>query len=658
MKILLIDNYDSFSFNLYQLLAIINGEPPVVVKNDETTWADLASSSFDRIVISPGPGRPDRTADFGISRDAIAYAKVPLLGVCLGHQGIGVAHGARVVPAPEIVHGRTSTIYHESDSLFDGIPRQFRAVRYHSLALDPALSPSLEAIAWTEDGQVMAIRHRTRPLVGVQFHPESIATEHGHRLLENFLEPTTPGESRRTSPKIRGGVNLRPDRVTSPSHVCRFRRLDRWIDPERTFLALLAQSPSAFWLDSSLVTDGARFSFMGDGSGPLARRITCSDRGRVFDNLGDELARARIAPPDLPFDFHGGFIGYLAYDTGASFVFADRFIAFDHHQRCVYLLCLSPQGDLAGANRWLDDTARHLDTIAATPLPPPPSLHVAADFVASRDDEQYLRDIAHCQAEIRAGESYQLCLTRSLRARATVDALALHRILRRQNPAPYAAFLRLPEASVVCASPERFLKIDRHRDIESRPIKGTAPRGETTAADSALRKALAHSEKDRAENLMIVDLVRNDLGAVCAPGTITVPALSEIETYATVHQMVSTIRGHLREDADPIDAIRHAFPPGSMTGAPKHRTLHILDHLEREPRGIYSGAIGYLSASGPIDLNVVIRTAIITENAITIGTGGAITALSDPAAELSEAHLKTQALLGALTSPCSESGYP
>jgi para-aminobenzoate synthetase len=188
MKTLLIDNYDSFTYNLFQLLAEVNGEEPLVVRNDEASWAELSELGFDNVVVSPGPGRPDRAEDFGVCAEAIRSATVPLLGVCLGHQGLGALCGAMIVPAPEPVHGRLSAVLHDDSPLFAGIPREFQAVRYHSLCVEQPLPSELRGIAWTSDGVLMAVEHRERPLWGVQFHPESVCAEHGRRLIANFRE--------------------------------------------------------------------------------------------------------------------------------------------------------------------------------------------------------------------------------------------------------------------------------------------------------------------------------------------------------------------------------------------------------------------------------------------------------------------------------------
>jgi len=183
---LLIDNYDSFTYNLFQLLGEVSGEEPLVVRNDEASWDELAALDFENVVVSPGPGRPEREADFGVCAEAIRRSERPLLGVCLGHQGLGALCGAAVVPSPEPFHGRLSAILHDDSPLFAGIPREFQAVRYHSLCVEQPLPDELRGIAWTFDGVLMAVEHRERPLWGVQFHPESVCTEHGRRLIANF----------------------------------------------------------------------------------------------------------------------------------------------------------------------------------------------------------------------------------------------------------------------------------------------------------------------------------------------------------------------------------------------------------------------------------------------------------------------------------------
>ena len=690
MRTLLIDNYDSFTFNLFQLIAEVNGEEPVVVRNDGATWEELAGWDVDNIVISPGPGRPERPADFGVCASAIRHADVPVLGVCLGHQGLGHLSGGEVVHAPEVMHGRLSAVYHDGSALFEGIPQGFEVVRYHSLCLSEPLPESLERTAWTEDGVVMGVAHRERPAWGVQFHPESICTSYGVKLLENFRELTrAAGRGRARAATTEPTRTIVPGRseVTapaSPTAELLTRRLEREIDPEVAFTHLYADDPHAFWLDSSRGGDPmSRFSFLGGSDGPLAAQVyydvaatettvvrhgTTEVHGAtIFDFLHQELGRYAGVTAELPFDFDCGVVGYLGYEVkadcggtlvhrssvpDAGFLFADRLIAVDHVEHCTYLVCLV-DGDAAAGRKWLDDVERLLEAVAARPALATGPLRAPRsqplEFYASRDEATYLADIERCKQNLVEGETYEVCLTNKVKTDAVLDPLPLYRTLRRINPAPFSAFLRLEGVAIASSSPERFLRIGRDRVVEAKPIKGTSPRAETPEADEALAEALRTSEKNRAENLMITDLLRNDLGTVCEVGSVHVPHLMAIETFETVHQLVSTVRGRLRDGLDAVDCIRACFPGGSMTGAPKKRTMEIIDELETEARGVYSGAIGYIGLGGAADLNIVIRTVVMSRDETSIGVGGAIVMQSDADEEYQETLLKAQAPMRAIT---------
>ena len=259
------------------------------------------------------------------------------------------------------------------------------------------------------------------------------------------------------------------------------------------------------------------------------------------------------------------------------------------------------------------------------------------------DLTDYRQRIVQAQQEILQGETYEVCLTNQFSGDGAIEPWPVYRALRARSPAPYAAYLKTPELAVLCASPELFLRIGADGVVESRPIKGTAGRGDDALDDERIKGTLSADEKTRAENLMIVDLLRNDLNRVCDVDTVHVPGLFDIETYATVHQMVSTIRGHLRAGLGPVDCVRATFPGGSMTGAPKERTMRILDGLEDTARGVYAGSFGYLSLNGTAQLNIVIRTIVSASGRVSIGTGGAIVALSDPDEEVNEIILKARA---------------
>ncbi|WP_280381731.1 aminodeoxychorismate synthase component I [Nocardia wallacei] len=736
IRTLLVDNYDSFTYNLFQLIAEVNGIEPVVVRNDEADRPALWH--FDNIVVSPGPGRPDVPRDFGISRRLIEEADLPLLGVCLGHQGIVLAAGGAVTTAPTPRHGYPDRIGHDGRDLFAGLPREFTAVRYHSLCAAQPLPEALEITATAPDGVVMGVRHRDRPQWGVQFHPESISSEHGAAILRNFARLTREHTIRRRSAAPRpapgtGPTTLslqdpdtrpagpRPDssapstvgghdrRTASAEHSRVLVRgtaaqttpaeradhdsaglavlhgvVERAVDTEAAFLRLYEGSAHAFWLDSAHVEPGLdRFSYLGDASGPLAEvvryrvgdghvRVESRTGGRtapgtVLDYLARQLRRRRARIPDVPFDFAGGYVGYLGYevkaDCGAApghraatpdaqWIFADRLIVVDHVAERTHLIAVTDPEHRAAGQDWLDRTRAVVAALPGWANPEPLDLPADEQAVAAgltRGRDRYLADIAEIGAQLRAGETYEVNLTDNVRVGDDSDGLTVYRTLRRSNPAPYAAFLRLGDLEIACSSPERFLKVNRTRMVESKPIKGTAPRGATPAADENLRRALELDPKTRAENLMIVDLLRNDLGRVCEIGSVHVPTLMAAESYATMHQLVSTVRGRLRPDIDVIDCLRACFPGGSMTGAPKLRTMEIIDALETEARGVYSGTIGFLGLGGTADLNIVIRTAVRYGGRWQAGAGGAIVLDSDAREEYHEMVLKAAAALRAVT---------
>ncbi|XP_019083086.1 PREDICTED: aminodeoxychorismate synthase, chloroplastic-like [Camelina sativa] len=466
-----------------------------------------------------------------------------------------------------------------------------------------------------------------------------------------------------------------------------------------------------FWLDTSS-SDKARgrFSFMGGKGGSLWKQLTfsLSDQSEItskhaghlliedsqastekrfleegfLDFLRKELASISYDEKDftgLPFDFCGGYVGCIGYDIkvecgmpinlhkskapDACFFFADNVVAIDHQLDDVYVLSLYEEGTTESS--FLNDAEEKLTNLRVSStgkwkdqtLPVIDSSQCKESFIPDKSKEQYINDVERCMAYIKDGESYELCLTTQNRRKiGNADSLGIYVYLRERNPAPYAAFLNFSNAnlSLCCSSPERFLKLDRNGMLEAKPIKGTVARGSTPEEDELLKLQLKLSEKNQAENLMIVDLLRNDLGRVCEPGSVHVPNLMDVESYTTVHTMVSTIRGLKKPDISPVECVRAAFPGGSMTGAPKLRSVEVLDSLENCSRGLYSGSIGYFSYNGTFDLNIVIRTVVIHEDEATIGAGGAIVALSNPEDEFEEMILKTRAPANAVLEFCND----
>jgi len=377
----------------------------------------------------------------------------------------------------------------------------------------------------------------------------------------------------------------------------------------------------------------------------------------------------RRTAPGVP--FIGGAIGYLGYGLRRSierlppappdplgqpdawFGLYDRAVVFDHLERRVILVAtgLGAENErqrLARAAAGLEDLRECLARSPAARAAPPASGAVARRrALLTTDRRTYLGRIARALDYIAAGDVYQVNLSHRIECAFEGDPLSLFLDLAARNPAPFAAYIDAGDFQVVSASPERLVSVvgDRAR---SSPIKGTRPRGDTPEEDERLASDLISSPKDRAENVMIADLVRNDLGRVCEAGSVRAETLCALESFATVHHLVTTVSGRLRPDADRIDVVRALFPGGSMTGAPKVRAMEIIDELEEEERGVYSGGIGYLSLDGGMDFNIVIRTLVCAKGIAHLRVGGGIVADSDPEREHGETLDKARALLDVL----------
>ncbi len=436
-----------------------------------------------------------------------------------------------------------------------------------------------------------------------------------------------------------------------------------WHDPAAVFASVAGDASLAVWLDSgaeasrgtSTIAVGAR-----SVTASAIRRTLTVDGverpGELLPFLREQLAASRI-PEGAGFRL--GWTGWLGYGLraqtmglplrgeprhpDAALLFVERAVVFDHAARTVRLVALGEDWT-PGLAAWRDRT---VEAILGARMPRPEPAEPAAVAWATTDDD-YLEQVRRCQRAIVEGDAYQLCLTTEARVDARADPLAAYLRLRAASPTRHGALLRVGEVSLLAASPERFLAVAPDGWAETRPIKGTRPRGTDPVGDSALAEELRSSEKERAENLMIVDLMRNDLGRVSALGTVTVTELLAVESYAQVHQLVSTVRGRLAEGRDAIDAVASCFPAGSMTGAPKRRAVQLLDEIEGRERGVYAGAFGYFGLDGRVDLAMVIRSIVLDAHGATVGAGGGITALSVPEEELAEMHLKAAVLLEVL----------
>ncbi|MDD4915681.1 MAG: aminodeoxychorismate synthase component I [Methylococcales bacterium] len=433
-------------------------------------------------------------------------------------------------------------------------------------------------------------------------------------------------------------------------------------DSARLF-APLANRPWAVFLDSA--HDGqhqGRYDIM--AYGPVCTLQTFGGETLIRKNgaetrsAADPFAvlKSELGPP-LPsingLPFNGGAIGYFAYDLARRIeklpqraVDAEQVaemavgiyrwaVVVDHHLRQSWLLAYDADaGMLANLRRQFSQPAAEAGG----------SFEVLSPPQANMDKAAYARAFGRIKSYLKEGDCYQVNLTQRFSSPCRGEPWLAYRVLRQINAAPFSAYLNLPDVQVLSSSPERFLRVSG-RQVETRPIKGTRPRSPSPDEDARQMADLANSEKDRAENVMIVDLLRNDLGKTCRDGSVRTPKLFAVESYATVHHLVSTVTGELAAGQHALDLLRSCFPGGSITGAPKIRAMEIIEELEPQRRGIYCGAIGYIGFDGDMDTNIVIRTLIHNQGSIRFWVGGGIVNDSQLDAEYQECFDKAQALL-------------
>jgi len=461
---------------------------------------------------------------------------------------------------------------------------------------------------------------------------------------------------------------------------------------------LIKDRPYSFFLDSGMDTQRlGRYSFLGsepflvmNSRGSEITLIRGQEhevqRGNPFDTIGKLLEVYKLDYCPAPVPFVGGAVGYFSYDLchfvehlpstaiddlklpECYFAFYDAIFAFDHLEGRAYLVATgSPELEegqrlkrarmrLEEMKSWLypghsvtaSEAKQSLarDCFVAT-APHNDKQNKEITLKSNFTPEEYIKAVNRVREYIAAGDVFQVNLSQRFQADLEIPPYELYKRLRKVNPAPFASYLNFPGVAIVSASPERFLKVQGDL-VETRPIKGTRPRGRDPVEDQRLSQELTHSIKDRAENLMIVDLERNDLGRVCRYGTIKVTELAILETFPTVFHLTSTIVGRLHRGKSDIDLLKATFPGGSITGAPKVRAMEIIDELEPTKRSVYTGSIGYLSFNGDLDINIVIRSFLIKEGRAYFQVGGGIIYDSDSEAEYMETLDKAKALIQAL----------
>lgn len=446
---------------------------------------------------------------------------------------------------------------------------------------------------------------------------------------------------------------------------------------------VFAERPHSFFLESGMDHEKlGRFSFMGSDPFLVLRSrgdvITLilngkeeTRRGNPFDTIEEFLEIYSLVKGNTDIPFTGGVVGYFSYDLchfierlpktavddlqlpECYLMFYDAVIAFDHVTGKTYLCSTGfPEEGERRRQKRAAERLKELKDIVLNGTAPTyternsPALNIVIKSNFSHED--YLKAVERCREYICAGDIFQVNLSQRLEADMPVPPYELYRRLRGINPAPFANYFNFDGVSIVGSSPERFLKVRGDR-VETRPIKGTKPRGKTPEEDRKLAQSLLNSKKDRAENVMIVDLQRNDIGRVCRYGSVKVTELAILETWPTVFHLTSTVVGWLSEGKNRVDLLKATFPGGSITGAPKVRAMEIIDELEPTRRSVYTGSLGYLSFDGDMDLDIVIRTIIVKDGKAYFQVGGAIVYDSEPESEYVETLVKGKALIQALT---------
>ncbi|UWG96325.1 aminodeoxychorismate synthase component I [Dehalobacter sp. DCM] len=747
--IFILDNYDSFTYNLYQYFGEL-GEDVIVRRPDACSLDQIEALQPELIVISPGPCSPNEAA---LSLEVIAYfqGKLPILGICLGHQAIGQVFGAEVVRAKTPLHGKISAIDHDGQGVFQGLPNPLKVTRYHSLALRKSSIPSdMMITAETSDGQVMGIRHKQLPIEGVQFHPEAILTEGGLQLLKNAVDAARQWLSV-NRPEYAGrhkenhsSSQMQSVNFSGNDTVARFGEstedIPRTVQASaediwkvRSFecidsvfgktglapinlLQAFRTDRDTFFLDSGEgYMELGKYSFFGAApflkisaygdfyqrtiDGNMEATVTYPAGKDCFSILDDYILKYKLAAP-APFPFAGGAVGYFSYDLKDEIenlpkieredpgiplwrlAWYDGIVVFDHAAGRYYLTACGIDADgecdPTLAQKRLDQLEEKLrayvDGIAREEIPQTrvskekglfeKTVHEVTSAETASNDliptisfsgvkkavtrEQYYEDLQGVIDYIYAGDIYQANLTQQFNVPYAGDPWELYTLLHHHNSAPFAAFLPYKDFQILSCSPERFIQVTPDGRIETRPIKGTRPRGKTPEEDERLAAKLFNSDKDRAELTMIIDLERNDLGRICEFGSVITTELFALEKYPTVWHLVATVEGKLKKRLTPGELLKAIFPGGSITGAPKIRAMEIIAELEPYHRGVYTGSIGYIGFDGAWDLNIVIRTVLLKDQTAAIHAGGGIVADSKPVKEYEETIHKAGRLLEVL----------
>lgn len=626
-----------------------------------TELTDLNLDDYTHIVVTHGPEPAELVK-------LTTAPHIPVLAIGAGYQQLAAAYGHIEVGPSQPVYGQPVTHHHAATGIFTGVPNPAELVSYHPWRLTKLASETFVVHAVDADEAVLAYRILGTNHWGMHADPAALQSAAGSVIVQNFLalaplEAARPEQSSDRPPAVR---QVEVFTRTVPGQ----------LNTPETFRRLQHGTSAAFWLDSAAAHRGqGETTIMGTNAGALAQTVRWDAETQQLDMHQDtttrritgdvlnylETNRWQPAQPGQWSGFHGGWVGYLGYEAkqatiaghdnrwsaatpDAYWIRPQAFLRYDHRQQVTVLFAVDDP-------EMLDELEAAL--VFGQHVHPDKRTAQASDGQWRLNADQYQDRVSRIQAVLRAGQAAGICLTDTFELEPySGDGLALYERLRMNNPAPYAGYLRFntfdDAIEILSASPEKFLSVDAHGAVESKPIKGTVARSSDPTVDTDVAHRMAADPKIQSENLMITDLLRDDLAKVAVPGSVQVPKLMAVESFATVHQLVTTVTGQLPPHWSATAALRAVFPGGSMTGAPKLASLAALEALEAGPRGIYSGAMGWLGDDNTAEFNVIIRSIIIVGDQLSIGAGGAVVVDSEPVEEEHEKRLKAQALLATL----------
>ena len=635
MNTLIIDFGDSYIENIASQVEKIRGKKAKLIKIEDYN-VDLLKS-VDSVILSSGTGSY-RLREL---LKSLEKENLPVLGTSWSFFSILDFFEEEIESIPPQYGVKIYGHFLQNNSY--GLLGTFNGILYDKYSIG-RLSSEIEILSESEEGDLLAFKKNN--FVGVRPHLGSYYTERSKDVLNIFIE-NARNQSRKNHELI--------------------IHKEKYEDNLPSIVEKVKKDHKIYWLDSShVIKDYSRFSILGipreedellsysvgdSFVSVRAGKETSKREGTIWDILKKRPLKSR--DDRLPVDFQCGYIGAIGYglkeDLGYTnknqsklpdciLQYCSSCIIVDHLKEEIYLVSEKEDDHYKKIKGWLGESRKE-KLVLEKRRNNFPKAYLA------RSREEYISDIKKSLEKMRKGESLEICLTNQLMIEDSIDSYEFYKILRKTSPAPYAGYLEFEDFSIASSSMERFVKLDGNGNINAKPIKGTIRRGETSEEDEELKRELQEDKKSFSENLMILDLLRNDIQKVAINGTVDVPEAMIVESYATVHQLVSIVEGVLREDKTALDLLRAVFPGGSMTGSPKEQSIDILEELEVVPRGIYSGSLLYLSNTGAMDCNVVIRTAIIEKDCVSIGIGGAIVEDSDPIAEYEEILLKAKGLL-------------